>query len=484
MMADVIQQIPWAALTVVVPLVAAAASFLAASPPVLRIIHATAVLSIVGSVAALAWSVWLGGPVRHDIGGWASPLGIALYGDGLSVLMLSMTALVGAAVSVHSFYYFPAGVTGQRRFWPLWLFLWAALNGLFLSRDVFNLYVTLEVMGIAAVALVAMAGSAESLVAGMRYFFVAVLGSLAYLMGVAILYSKCGALDMDAISGALDPGQAATSLAAALMLTGMLAKTALFPMHFWLPRAHASAPAPVSAVLSALVVKASFYIMLRLWTDVFPAGALVEAGVLLGALGAGAIIWGGAMALRQRTLKLLVAYSTVSQIGYLFLFFPMSGMEDAFTGSVFQALAHSLAKAAMFLAAGNFLVAFGHDRIEGLSGFTGRLQVSVFSFGLAGASLMGLPPSGGFIAKWQLLKASLQSGQWWWAAVVIAGGLLAAAYIFPVIRVFFKHTGNQAECKPVPWIMEGAALALALLSIALGLASAVPMHFIAGWSAN
>lgn len=483
-MADAIQQIPWAALIVVVPLLSAAASFLSPLAAARKTIHAAAVLSTLVSVAGLAWNVLADGPVRHDIGGWGAPLGIGLYADGLSVLMLSMTALVGAAVSLYSSSYFPAGGAAQRRFWPLWLFLWSSLNGLFLSRDLFNLYITLEVMGIAAVALVAMAGSAGSLLAGMRYFIVAVLGSLTYLMGVAVVYSQCAALDIDAIRRVMDPGQTAIMLAAALMLAGMLAKSALFPMHFWLPQAHASAPAPVSAVLSALVVKASFYVMLRLWTDLFPGGALMEAGVLLGVLGSFAIIWGGVMALRQKSLKLLIAYSTVSQIGYLFLFFPMSGVEQAFTGTVFQALSHALAKASMFLAAGNFLSAFGHDRLEGLAGIKGRLQASVFSFGLAGASLMGLPPSGGFVAKWQLLNASIESGQWWWAVIIISGGLLAAVYIFSAIRVFLTRTETPPEYKPVPLAMEAAALSLALLSVALGLASALPMSLMPGWGAR
>src|SRR5262249_4951475 len=146
------------------------------------------------------------------------------------------------------------------------------------------------------------------------------------------------------------------------------------PLHLWLPRAHAGAPAAASAILSALVVKGSFLIVLRLWFDVLPAGPGRPAATVLAALGASAILVGSAMALRQERLKLLIAYSTIAQIGYLFLIFPLAtgnGVTPpwatiAWTGGILQLLAHAFAKAGMFMAAGVAAEAFGHDRIEAL----------------------------------------------------------------------------------------------------------------------
>jgi formate hydrogenlyase subunit 3/multisubunit Na+/H+ antiporter MnhD subunit len=254
------------------------------------------------------------------------------------------------------------------------------------------------------------------------------------------------------------------------MSTGLLLKTALFPMHFWLPAAHASAPAPVSALLSALVVKAPFYILLRLWLEIFsPTGAALDQllGQILGLLGAAAVLWGGIQALRQTRLKLLIAYSTVAQLGYLFLAFPL-GTSMAWKGALYMLLSHALAKAAMFMAAGNILRFCGHDRITDLDGVAQRLPLTLAAFSLAGVSIMGLPPSGGFVAKWWLLETSIRSGQWWWAVILILGGLLAAAYIFKVIGHAFTQADTPGETGLMPRRLEWTAVILAFVAILIG----------------
>jgi formate hydrogenlyase subunit 3/multisubunit Na+/H+ antiporter MnhD subunit len=177
----------------------------------------------------------------------------------------------------------------------------------------------------------------------------------------------------------------------------------------------------------------------------------------------------------QTRLKMLVAYSTVAQIGYLFLLFPLATLvapgaaESALQGGTMQAMAHALAKAAMFAAAGSMIVATGRDDISRLGGVGVRLPLTLFTFGLAGVTLMGLPPSGGFSAKWLLLQAALDSGQWWWIAVMIVGGLLTAAYVFKVLRRAFLPAEAGDTVTPVPRALEFSAFALALASILLGL---------------
>ncbi len=419
------------------------------------------------SVAGLTWQIVIYGAQRYKLGGWDAPLGIHLYVDGLSLLMLIITAVVGLAISVYSSAYFKA--EKAKYFWPLWLFLWSALNGLFVSADIFNLFVTLELIGLSAVALVALSGGANAITSAMRYLLVSLLGSLFYLMGVALLYHSYGTVDIMML------GQQAQLtptmwLAIGLITSGLLLKTALFPMHFWLPPAHSSAPTPVSALLSALVVKASFYILLRLWLDVFPLTiepATINIGMILGLLGSTAIIWGGVQALRQTRLKLLVAYSTVVQIGYMFLAFPLASILG-WKAALYFVLAHAVAKTAMFMAAGNILFYGGHDRIVDLDRVAQRLPITLIAFGVAGVSLMGLPPSGGFIAKWLLLEAAIVSGQWWWGLMLIAGGLLTGTYVFKVIGYAFTEAECPHEAKKVPKIMEWTALMMAILAIVLG----------------
>ncbi len=173
--------------------------------------------------------------------------------------------------------------------------------------------------------------------------------------------------------------------------------------------------------------------------------------------------------MRQTRLKLLVAYSTVAQIGYLFLAFPLAAAAAAAWSAVaYLVLSHALAKAAMFLAAGNLLHFGGHDRIADLDRVVQRLPLTAFAFALAGVSIMGLPPSGGFIGKWLLLEAALAQGRWDLAAVMILGGLLAAGYVFKVLGHAFTQAIVTHEPKAVPARMEWAALLLAFGAILLG----------------
>jgi formate hydrogenlyase subunit 3/multisubunit Na+/H+ antiporter MnhD subunit len=195
---------------------------------------------------------------------------------------------------------------------------------------------------------------------------------------------------------------------------------------------------------------------------------------LLGALGAIAIFYGSWQAVYQSRLKLLIAYSTIAQLGYLLLLFPLAA-EAAWNGAMLHALAHGFAKAALFLAAGNLLYVLGHDRIAELRGLGHPLTLNLLSFGLAGVSIMGLPPSGGFLAKWLLLQAALDSGQWWWVPVILIGGLLAALYTFQVLGYAFVPAAAPATLQPLkvntlPCSLQIVPLLLALISLLLGFA--------------
>jgi len=475
-------QVPWVALAVVVPLAGALAATLSA--PLGGALALPVCLLGLGIAAALTGQVALHGPVGLAIGGWPPPLGIALRADGLSCAFLLAGALVTAAALLFARPAFGGGpAPGAARkaaaFWPLAFCLVAALNGVFLGADLFNLYVALELLTVAAVAVVALEGTADAVAAAIRYLLFALLGSLFYLLGVALLYVEYGTLDLLALreAGAQGP---LTVLAAALATAGLMAKAALFPLHGWLPSAHAAAPAPASALLSALVVKAPFVILLRLWVDALPGVPTPGFAQAMGALGVLGILVGSLLALRQARLKLVIAYSTIAQLGYLLLVFPLAagpGAAAAWTGAVFHALSHALAKGAMFLSAGAMAQALGHDRVVDLAGLGKVLPLATFAFALAAVSLMGLPPSGGFLAKYLLLTAALGSGQWWWAVAMLAGGLLAAGYLFrPLARML-------AEAEPelratVPRRRQAIALALALAAVLLGLLSAQPFELL------
>ncbi|MEQ8401977.1 MAG: proton-conducting transporter membrane subunit [Roseitalea porphyridii] len=471
------------ALSIVVPLAAALVAVVAPRPRLIVAITVPVMLALTGLMVR---AIWQGGPIVIEISNWQPPLGIALVADGLSAAFVLATALVVGAVLVAALARFSVA-SGETRaawaFWPLAFLLWAALNAAFLSGDLFNIYVSIELMTLATLGLVALEGKPAQIAAALRYAMFALLGSLAYLLGVALIYAAHGTLDIRLLADApLDDN--ATLIAAGLMTAGLAAKTALFPFHAWLPPAHAGAPPPASAMLSALVPKASFYVLLRVWFDAMPGLAGPAALQLLGALGAAAIVYGSILAVRQARLKLLVAYSTVAQIGYLFLVFPLAGgtpepqpwTAGAWSGAVFHAVSHAFAKAAMFLAVGHVVQAAGHDRLSAMQGLSRRMPMTAFAFALAAVTLMGLPPSGGFMAKYLLLTAAFASGQTIWAIIIVLGGVLAAAYLFrPLARAFLPERGHHGT---VPQRQQALPLALAALSLVLGIVAATPYAFL------
>ncbi|HDQ41167.1 MAG TPA: oxidoreductase [Desulfonatronum sp.] len=450
-------------------------------------------LAVLAVCTNLLPGIWTQGQIRVELGGWAAPLGIGLHLDGLGTFFLLLTAIVGVLVGLYAAGFFAQDKKHNamgRHFWPIWLLLWGGLNGVYLCSDVFNAYVLLEVTGLSAVGLTVLSKTTASLVAGLRYLLAAMFASLMYLLGVGLLYAACGQLDFVLLGQDMTQSPA-TLTAFGLMVFGLLVKTALLPFHFWLPPAHSSAPAPVSAILSALVVKASFFLLLRIWFTVFPAltgqagsSPVLPPGLFLGLLGGLAVLWGSLQAVRQIRLKLLIAYSTVGQLGYLFLIFALlsvshgagggpSGATDwtamAWTGTVFHVFSHGLAKAALFLAAGCLALAMGTDDLNAMRNIAGRMPVITFTLAMAGVSLMGLPPSAGFVAKWMLLRAALASGQWWWAVVIILGGLLTAAYVFKILAYTFVPSQDETvPLRPVPPAMTLTALALALLCAVSG----------------
>ncbi|WP_373047690.1 complex I subunit 5 family protein [Vulgatibacter sp.] len=436
--------------------------------------RAAAWIGLVAGVGALACAIALllrvdaAGAFRYAFGGWGAPLGIELAVDGTAAVLASSFALASVGIGVHALGYFHG--SARDAFWPLWLLVQTALATLVLTADLFNAYVAFEILGLAAVALVALGHGAAATTAAMRYLLVGLLGSLGYLAGIALLYARVGVLDLTAAAA----GVAVPPLALGLAVAGLALKSALFPAHGWLPPAHGSAPAPASAALSALVVKGSFVVALRLFGTLAPASGAAQ---VVAALGGAAVLWGSWQALLQQRLKQVVAYSTVAQLGYLFLAFGLAGRQ-ALAGAVALAASHACAKAALFLAAGNLQKAFGDDRLDRLAGASALSPASVFALAAGGVSIVGLPPSGGFVGKWLLLEAALAQGVWPVAVVLLVGGLLAAGYLVRVLAHLVP--AGAPPLHHVPRSMELAALGLALAAIAFGFTAALPLRLVIG----
>lgn len=429
-------------------------------------------LAVPAMLVLAGWLVTLPADAVRAVGGWDPPLGILLRADGLARIMVPAAALTATLTGLSALREFHGdtahGPARAETFWPLFYLIWAAANAAFLTTDLFNLYVALELAGLAAVAMVAM-GSVQ---AALRYLLVALMGSAFYLLGVALVLNRYATVDVMLLADRAE-ADLVTVLALAAMSGGLAVKAALFPLHGWLPLAHVAAPAPASALLSGLVVKIAFVIAVRLWFEGFAPAASPAGLQVLGWLGMLAVIFGSLMAIRQEQLKPLVAYSTVAQIGYLFLAFPIVGAAadpaNAWASMSLHAGAHMLAKAAMFLAAGVLIKAVNGGEIAGLGGCARAMPLTVAAFGLAAVSLMGLPPSGGFAAKFLMVDAALRLGAALEATVILLGGLLAAIYLFRPMAAMFAREGAP-EPAPGTKAASAAAFSLALTAVLAGFA--------------
>lgn len=419
-----------------------------------------------GAALGLGGLAWQGATpeaiaVRGPVG-----LEAGFVADGLAVTMVLTTTVVGLLTSAF------AAVEGSphRRYWPLALALWAALHTLFLAGDLFTIYLMLELVGLTGAWLVALAGDRRAVVAGARYFYAELVASLTFLLGVAIVWSQAGTLVIAAL-----PAELAESPAGwwglALMTAGLVLKVPLVPVHLWLPGAHTLAPAAVSPVLSALVVKTAFAVLARLWLTGLPEAVTPAAAQAVGALGAVAVLWGSFNAVRADRVKLLVAHSTLAHLGLLFLLPPLAlaGSWAGWVGGVLHAITHALPKAALLMVATLLARSAGSDRLDDLVGSASRRPVATLAFGVAAVSLVGLPPTGGFVAKWYLLVASVETGQWWWVPVIVVGSLLSAVYLMRVVKRAFAPPVDGLTLAPVRGLADAVALALALLALLLGL---------------
>ena len=259
-------------------------------------------LSLPLALWPLTRAVGRGDEVRLALAGVAAPLGIAWRLDALAVTMLWLTLAVALLVSLHALSSFPPASEAGQRFWPLWLILVGSVHALFVSADLFNLYVTLELVTLAAVAMTALSGEPGAMRAAMRYLLLGLMASLFYLLSIALLYGQTGTLDLYQVGERLGEDGAVAVIALALMITSLLVKSAIVPLHVWLPAAHAKAPGPVSAVLSGLVVKVALYILIRVWFWTGAAATGANAALVLGLLGATSIVYGSLAALLQTRL--------------------------------------------------------------------------------------------------------------------------------------------------------------------------------------
>ena len=415
-------------------------------------------IAIAGVAVGLFWVVSAGGPLRYALGGWPGPWGIELWLDGLSTLIALLVAGMACFASVAQT--FPtAGAGGAPAESPIregllrgaLLLLVGGLLGMVATRDVFNLFVFLEISSLAAYPLVASAGG-RAAVAAFRYLLAGTAAGSLYLFGVGFLYALTGTLNMDDLAARLPSVEAGTALTVAVVLiaVGLSIKAALFPLHGWLPDTYVYAPAPVAGFISAVMAKVSAYALLRLLGEILAgteAGAIVlDVMLWLGVVG---VLVGGLFAVAQREVTRMLAWSSVGAMGIILVGVGL-GSALAVTGALFHMVAHALAKGCLFFGAGGIRAPSGTDDRDRWAGLGARAPWTLAALTVAALSMIGIPPTAGFFSKYYLLSASLAEGGPAGIAAftaLIVSSLLATIYFLRVLEVAWFRP--PADTSPV-----------------------------------
>lgn len=397
------------------------------------------------------------GPLHYELGGWAPPWGIVYVLDPLSGGMALLIGIVAALVAVYTQPYLKSWSTSRAGiFLSLFLLLVTGLLGIVVTGDLFNLYVFLEISSLAGYALLA-SGSIRSAVATFRYLIVGTIAATFYLLGVGYLYALTGSLNMADVATRLsDIGHSsAFAVAITFIVVGLSIKAALFPLHGWLPDAYTYAPAPVIGFISAVMAKVSAYALFRvLYFVLRPTEAASQILTGLSWVAAIAILAGSLLAIAQRDVRRMLAYSSISQMGYIFLGLAL-GTPSALKGALLHVLNHAIMKGCLFLAAGGVQWRTGGYRLEDFIGMSRRMPLTMAAIVLAAISMIGLPPTAGFFSKWYLVQGAIEAHAWVFAAVFIASSLLNAVYFFRLIEwAYLRQPKPQPALSSPPLYQE------------------------------
>jgi multicomponent Na+:H+ antiporter subunit D len=389
------------------------------------------------------------GYLSYRLGNWEPPWGIEVRVDYMGLFLMLIICGITLLALFFSRRYIAAEVSGGRltAYYVLFLLMSGAMLGFVATGDIFNLFVFMEILALSSYALVAITGNRNAVRAAFKYVLMGAPSSIMVLLAIGFLYSATGSLNMADLAGRIAESGYTEVLIVSyiLFVIGFGVKAALFPLHMWLPDAHSIAPSPISALLSGLLVEVGAFAILRISFSVFTSGADNLIGGTMDAVGvfaAAAVLFGGIMAIMQKDLKMMIAYSTVSHIGYIFLGITAMTAEGL-TGAMYHMLDHGLAKACLFLCAGSFIYVKGYRRIEDLKGAWRQMPWTCFAFALAAMSVVGIPPTAGFISKWYLILGNIEAGNYLYVVVLLAGAVLAAVYCFRVIYYMFFQSGKE-----------------------------------------
>ncbi len=443
-------------------------------------------LAFIANTGALVMSlvlmmqVYETGPVHYALGNWQPPIGIEYRADMFAALMLTLVTGVGVLALLYAYHSVPVEIPHKRQglFYTIYLLCLAGLCGMVVTNDVFNIFVFLEISSLATYTLIAMGHTRRAILASFEYLVLGTIGATFYLIGIGLLYMATGTLNITDLvvqmAGLTDKKMIDAALV--FIVIGLSLKIALFPLHAWLCNAYTYAPSFVSTFLAATATKVSLYVLITLLFTLWDKQMMPIDHIFMG-LAVGGILAGSLVAVFQTNIKRMLAYSSISQIGYIVLGVSLASAHGL-TASVLHIVNHAFAKAGLFMAIG--CVAFRQGRVElmHLRGIGKQMPVTMGIFVISGLSLIGIPLTAGFTSKWYLLQAIAEEQLWWVLGVVVISSLLTVIYIGRVIEVaYFKEPVSEAQ--EVPAMMLLPALAMVVLSLLFGVYTMPVMRIVA-----
>ena len=418
------------------------------------------------------------GAWNYAFGGWPAPFGIEYVVDALSGSLVVLISLLAILTTIYSQGLRQPNTTLRSGvFEALFLLLLAGLLGIVLTGDMFNLYVFIEISSLAAYPLLA-SGNSRGVVATFRYLLISTIAASFYLLGTGFLYSMTGTLNMADMATQLElnPGGPALAAAIAFIVVGLAIKLALFPVHGWLPDVYTYAPTPVIGFVAAVMTKVSAYALFRILYFVLNGhGITTKALETLGWIAGLGILAGSLMALVQKDIRRILAYSSISQLGYIVLGFAI-GNTWALTGALLHVINHAVIKSCLFLTAGACQWKTGATRVAEYASLGRRLPITIGALTVSAIALVGLPPTAGFFSKWYLAVGILQAGNWPFLIILILSSLLSAVYFYRIVeQAYFgpadtAYLQNQTSGKlELPVAMLSPIVLLAVAAVLLGI---------------
>jgi multicomponent Na+:H+ antiporter subunit D len=398
------------------------------------------------------------GEVRYVFSGWTVPLGIEWVADGLASIILVLVSVLGFLGVVFTGPTTPKALGGRVvHYYTLILLLLSALTGIIFTRDLFNLFVFMELAAISSYALIGVAGG-RALFSAFRYLIFGNLGAFLYLLGVSYLYAVTGTLNMTDMVDRLPFLLSSKALVGGLlfMFIGLGIKMALVPFHAWMPEAYTHAPESTSPILASLVTKVALLAWIRIVFWVLTASDTLLQGLfvfydipilrLMAILGALAAVIGAALALAQRNIKMMFAYGGISHIGIILIGIGQ-GNQTGFVGGIFYLLNDAVMQAALFYLAGVAFCHYGIRKIDDIGRIGKQSPWVTGSFIVVALGMIGLPPTGGFFGKWNIILGALEANNYFSVAAVVLSTLLTLAYFAKLLEGIFRQTSTQLDLK-------------------------------------